>query len=143
MAKQLDKSFTSIQSDTSMNATAFASTFYFFSTHNANAEKNKKSLQANAPDSAVFARTSNSGAMNVNRLEQGVSELQTVVHRTNSRAADNIRLKEIKKRRALIGKQRVELLTNSVGKRTVVLLIPSFFYFFNPFFVSSKHKDDN
>jgi hypothetical protein len=45
------------------------------------------------------------------------------------------RLKEIKKRRALIGKQRVELLMNSVGKRTVVLLIPSFFYFFNPFFV--------
>jgi hypothetical protein len=46
-----------------------------------------------------------------------------------------VRLKEIKKRRALRGKQRVELLTNSVGKRTVVLLNPSFFYFFNPFFV--------
>jgi hypothetical protein len=46
-----------------------------------------------------------------------------------------VRLKEIKKRRALIGKQRVELLINSVGKRTVVLLNPSFFYFFNPFFV--------
>jgi hypothetical protein len=45
------------------------------------------------------------------------------------------RLKEIKKRRALRGKQRVELLMNSVGKRTVVLLNPSFFYFFNPFFV--------
>ena len=38
--------------DIAMNANAFASTFYFFSTHNANAEKNKKSLQANAPDSA-------------------------------------------------------------------------------------------
>ena len=55
------------------------------------------------------------------------------------------RLKEIKKRRALRGKQRVELLiypvgqtsygVNRVGKRTVVLLNPSFFYFFNPFFV--------
>jgi hypothetical protein len=45
------------------------------------------------------------------------------------------RLKEIKKRRALIGKQRVELLINSEGKRTVVVLNPSFFYFFNPFFV--------
>ena len=45
------------------------------------------------------------------------------------------RLKEIKKRRALRAKQRVELLTHSVGKRTVVLLNPSFFYFFNPFFV--------
>ena len=31
------------------NANAFASTFYFFSTHSATAEKNKKSLQANAP----------------------------------------------------------------------------------------------
>jgi hypothetical protein len=36
----------------SINASAFASTFYFFSTHKAKAEKNKKSLQANAPDSA-------------------------------------------------------------------------------------------
>ena len=35
-----------------MNTTAFASTFYFFSTHNVIAEKNKKSLQANIPDSA-------------------------------------------------------------------------------------------
>lgn len=37
---------------TSTNANAFASTFYFFSTHKDNAEKNKKSLQATAPDSA-------------------------------------------------------------------------------------------
>jgi len=54
------------------------------------------------------------------------------------------RLKEIKKRRALRGKQRVELLMNSAGKRTVVLLNPSFFYFFNPFFVirhSWRHRD--
>jgi len=42
------------------------------------------------------------------------------------------RFKEIKKRRALGGKQTVELLTNSAGKRTVVLLNLSFFYFFNP-----------
>jgi hypothetical protein len=48
------------------------------------------------------------------------------------------RLKEIKKRRALRGKQRVELLINSAGKRTVVVLNPSFFYFFNPFFVGGK-----
>jgi len=51
---------------------------------------------------------------------------RTVAH------ADNIRLKEIKKRWALRGKRRVELLINSAGKRTVVLLNPSFFYFFNP-----------
>lgn len=35
------------------NANAFANTFYFFSTHKATAEKNKKSLQANAPDSVA------------------------------------------------------------------------------------------
>jgi hypothetical protein len=35
---------------TARNANAFTSTFYFFSTHNATAEKNKKSLQATAPD---------------------------------------------------------------------------------------------
>jgi len=58
----------------SINTNAFASTFYFFSTHKANAEKNKKSLQANAPDSEDIcesltrhsngqteARTDNSG----------------------------------------------------------------------------------
>jgi len=38
-----------------------------------------------------------------------------------------LRLKELKKRRALKGKQTVELLMNSVGKRTIVLLNPSFF----------------
>jgi hypothetical protein len=43
------------------------------------------------------------------------------------------RLKEIKKRRALIGKQRVEPLMNSVGKRTVELLNPSFFTSLIPF----------
>jgi hypothetical protein len=34
-----------------MNPNAFANTFYFFSMHKATALKNKKSLQANAPDS--------------------------------------------------------------------------------------------
>jgi hypothetical protein len=38
------------------NAKAFASTFYFFSMHNATSGKNKKSLQANAPDSAKIDR---------------------------------------------------------------------------------------
>ena len=99
----------------SINANAFASTFYFFSDTQGNAEKNKKSLQAIAPDSAGFLRTSDSGAMNVNRLEQSVCEPQTVVLRTDSRAADNIRLKEILKRRALFGNQTVVLLTNSCG----------------------------
>ena len=50
------------------------------------------------------------------------------------------RLKEIKKRRALRGKHpSADGLINSVGKRIRLrrmLLTPSFFYFFNPFFVS-------
>jgi hypothetical protein len=54
----------------------------------------------------------------------------------------NIKIKRNKKRRALRGKQKVELLINRVGKRTVVLLNPSFFYFFNPFFVSTHFKND-
>ena len=50
---------------------------------------------------------------NVNRFEQPLCGLQTSVLRTNSTAADNIRLKEILKRRALLGNQTVVLLTNS------------------------------
>ena len=53
--------------------------------------------------------------MNVNRFGQSVCGLQTVVLRMNSRAAGNIRLKEILKRRALFGNQTVVLLTNSCG----------------------------
>ena len=97
------------------NANAFASTFYFFTTLNATAEKNKKSLQANAPDSAVFARTSNSGAMNVNRLEQTLCGHEQYRFGRTAAHAHNIRLKEILKRRALFGNQTVVLLTNSCG----------------------------
>ena len=39
----------------------------------------------------------------INRLEQSAYELQTVVHRMNSRAADNIKIKEIFKKGALSG----------------------------------------
>ena len=58
-------------------------------------------------------QTLNFTAMNVNSFEQTVSELQTVVLRTNSKTAGNIRLKEILKRRALFGNQTVVLLTGS------------------------------
>ena len=44
--------------DIAINANAFASTFYFFSTYNANTEKNKKSLQANSPYSADICANS-------------------------------------------------------------------------------------
>jgi hypothetical protein len=76
-------------------------------------EKIKRACKPSHPTVQGFMRTSNSGAMNVNRFEQTVSELQTVVLRTNSKAADNIRLKEILKRRALFGNQTVVLLTSS------------------------------
>jgi hypothetical protein len=53
--------------------------------------------------------------MNVNRFYNLLSELQTVVLRTNSKPAANIRLKEILKRRALFGNQTVVLLIGSCG----------------------------
>jgi len=40
--------FVAITNNTAMNANAFASTFYFLAHTQVNAEKNKKSLQANA-----------------------------------------------------------------------------------------------
>jgi hypothetical protein len=52
--------------------------FIFFSTHNANAEKNKKSLQANAPDSARF-----------------LCKLDTTILRVDRRAADNTGLAKV------------------------------------------------
>ncbi len=61
-------------------------------------------------------------------------EFQSTVARTH-----NSRIIRNKKRRALRGKQTVELLMNSVGKRIPIiigmLLIPTFLYFFNLFFV--------
>ena len=53
--------------------------------------------------------------MNVNRFEQTVSEPQTVVLRTNSFTAANIRLKEILKKGALTVIRTVVHLTNSCG----------------------------
>ena len=67
-----------------------------------------------SPTHGLTANT-NSCASNVNRFEQSVCGLQTVVLRGNSKAAHNIRLKEILKRRALFGNQTVVLLTNSCG----------------------------
>jgi len=60
-----------------------------------------------------FTANTTSCASNVNRFEQSVCGLQTTRLRTDSRAADNIRLKEILKRRALFGNQTVVLLTGS------------------------------
>ena len=62
-----------------------------------------------------FTANSNSCASNVNRFEQSVCGLQTTHLRMDSKAADNIRLKEILKRRALFGNQTVVHLSNSCG----------------------------
>ncbi len=53
--------------------------------------------------------------MNVNHLEQTSYELQTVVLRTNSSTAGNIRLKEILKKGALTVRRTVVHLTNCCG----------------------------
>ena len=79
--------------------------------------------------------TQNNKAMNVNLSNNFLSDIKQLNLMGRTWLPITLRLKEIKKRRALRGKQRVELLINSAGKRTVMLLIPSFFYFFNPFFV--------
>ena len=54
-------------------------------------------------------------ALNVNRLEQSVCGLDTTHLRTDSRAAHNIRLKEILKKGALTVKRTVVHLINSCG----------------------------
>ena len=62
-----------------MKANAFAHTFYFFATHQATTEKNKKSVQAIAPDSADTGSS----------LVDSVCGLETVVLRGESRASGN------------------------------------------------------
>jgi len=55
------------------------------------------------------------------------AKLVTVSLRGQSKTADNIRLKEIKKRRALFGNQRVVLLTNSGALTNSCASNPFFF----------------
>jgi hypothetical protein len=69
----------------------------------------------------------NDTTMNINHSNKLWCGLQTVSLRGDSLAADNIRLKEILKRRALIGKQRVVVLINSVGLRNSSASKPFFF----------------
>lgn len=64
--------------ETSKKANAFASTFYFFADTQDNAKKNKKSLQANAPDSVNIQ-----------------CKLDTTTLRADRRAADNSGFKKL------------------------------------------------
>jgi hypothetical protein len=97
-----------------------------------------RKLRTNLQRQKIKMETRTDIATLVNRFEQSAYKLSATQLRTEIFTAANIRLKEILKRKPLFGNQRVELLINRVGKRTVVLLNPSFFYFFNPFFVSRK-----
>ena len=67
------------------------------------------------PVTATDNKTHNFTAMNVNSFEQTVCEPQTVVLRTNSKTAGNIRLKEILKKGALTVIRTVVHLSNSCG----------------------------
>lgn len=62
-----------------------------------------------------FVRNRTDIASNVNRFVESVCGLQTVVLRMNSRAAGNIRLKEILKKGALTVIRTVVHLSNSCG----------------------------
>ena len=83
-------------------------------------------------------QTLNCIASNVNRFVESVCGHEQNRSGRTAAHAGNIRLNEIKKRRALFGNQSVVLLSSIIGKRTVMHLIPSFFYFVNPFFVSGN-----
>lgn len=81
----------------------------------------------------------------------GIATIQETIVRRNFKLmcyeravarTHNIRLNEIKKRRALFGNQTVVLLRNSGALSKCLPLIPSFFYFVNPFFVSCNCISD-
>jgi hypothetical protein len=64
---------------TGNEATAFASTFYFFSSHKTPAEKNKKSLQATAPnntDNNASLQRQNNGRTEARTDNKGLKEME-------------------------------------------------------------------
>jgi len=63
------------------------------------------------------------------------------MHSATSKATPNIKIKKVKKRKALISKQRIELLTNSASKRIIAVINITFFYFFNSFLVMGNFND--
>ena len=91
-------------------ANAFALTFCF-AQHTGKRSKAKRECKPTHWDTANLEVT----ALNVECFGQSVCEPQTVVLRGNSRAAANIRLKEILKKGALTVIQTVVHLSNSCG----------------------------
>jgi hypothetical protein len=96
--------------NTTEKPTHIASTFYFLPKHNANAEKNKKSLQSStqenffptllflikifSPTYAFTASTTNC-ASNTNRFGQSIYKLDTIHHWTDRRASANSTYKKL------------------------------------------------
>ena len=84
----------------------------------------------------TFVRTWTGIALNVNRFEQCMCGLERYSFGKTAAHAHNSKIKRNKKRRTLFGNQTVVLLSTIFGKRTVVHLNPSFFYFVFPFLVN-------
>jgi hypothetical protein len=96
--------------NTTEKPTHIASTFYFLPKHNANAEKNKKSLQSStqenffptllflikifSPTHGFTASTTNC-ASNTNRFGQSIYKLHTIHHWTDKRASANSTYKKL------------------------------------------------
>ena len=118
---------TLLKKRTSQRCKQFFLREYFFSHPNRIIKFFSPTLQKKIKSRQRTVLTWTDTALNVNRFAQSVCGLQTTHLRTDSRAADNIRLKEIKKRRALRGKQRVELLINSVALTNSGASKPFFF----------------
>jgi hypothetical protein len=81
---------------TTSKANTIASTFYFLQPTKQPPKKIKRAGKPTLTTLQEFVRTSNSGAMNVNRFEQSTCGLQTVVLRTKSSTAYNIKVKRNK-----------------------------------------------
>ncbi len=79
---------------------------------------------------------------NINRFVQSVCELETVLLRGKSRAADNIKIKRNKIFGGFVRNLKVSASNKQLWLTKVYrILSPKKNYFFNPFFVTSKRKD--
>ena len=122
---------------TASNANAFASTFYFFQRSMLIHEKIKRACKQPHTTVHGFVRTSNSGAMNVNRFEQSVCGLRRTSLRIDSSGdADNIKIKRNKFFWGFVRNLKVCASNLYLWFMKVYrYLSPKKIYFFNPFFV--------
>lgn len=90
-------------------------------------KKIKRACMQPYSDSASIHTNTTDRAFNVNLFYKHLCKLGTTQLRGNSRAAGNIRLKEILKRMTLFGNPTVVLLTNSVALTNIGASNPFFF----------------